>query len=138
VSGRDEREARARFQERYAVPTGSVNARIEQSVIGAVWGANGYTTLDQAIELGCRLELAPGRRLLDVGTGRGWPGLYLAARTGCTIVGTDMPIGALAIAARRARAEGIGERVSLLAAAGAEQPFRSGSFDAVVHTDVLC
>jgi methylase of polypeptide subunit release factors len=138
VSGRDEREARAHFQERYAVPTGGVNERIEQSVIGAVWGANGYTTLDQANDLGCRLDLAPGRRLLDVGTGRGWPGLYLAARTGCTIVGTDMPMAALVVAGRRARAEGMGDRVSLVAAAGADQPFRPGSFDAVVHTDVLC
>lgn len=138
VSGRDEREARANFAERYAVPTADVNARIEQAVIGAVWGANGYTTVDQADELGRRLHLGPGSRLLDVGTGRGWPGLYLSARTGCTLIGTDLPLEALAIAARRARAEGVDRRVALVAAAGADQPFRPASFDAVVHTDVLC
>jgi methylase of polypeptide subunit release factors len=138
MSGRDERSARSQFTERYAVPTGDANDRIERSVIGAVWGANGYTTVDQADELGRQLDLAPGQRLLDVGTGRGWPGLYLAARTGCALVGTDMPLGALARAARRARVEDIDDRVALVAAGGADQPFRRGSFDAIVHTDVLC
>lgn len=138
MSCRDEREARSQFSERYAVATGDVNDRIEQSVIGAVWGANGYTTVEQADELGRQLDLAPSGRLLDVGTGRGWPGLYLAARSGCALVGTDMPLGALALAARRAGAEGIDARVALVAAGGADPPFRRGTFDAIVHTDVLC
>jgi methylase of polypeptide subunit release factors len=135
---RDEREARAHFGERYAIPTSDANARIEQAAIGAVWGVNGYTTVQQADELGRRLDLAPGRRLLDVGTGRGWPGLYLAARTGCTLVGTDMPLDALLSAARRALTEELADRVALAAAAGADQPFRPGVFDAIVHTDILC
>jgi hypothetical protein len=138
LSCRDEREARSQFGERYAVATGDVNDRIERSVIGAVWGANGYTTIDQADELGRQLDLAPGRRLLDVGTGRGWPGLYLAARTGCLLFGTDMPLGALALAARRARVEGIDDRVALVAPGGGVQPIRRGSLVAVVHTHGLC
>ncbi len=135
---RDERAARTEFAARYALPTGDANARIERDVIGAVWGANGYTTVAQADELGHRLKLGAGSRLLDVGTGRGWPGLYLAKQTGCSVVGTDMPAEGLVMAARRARAEGIAECVSLVAAAGAAQPFRPASFDAVVLTDVLC
>ena len=138
MTSRDEREARAHFRERYAIPTAAVSAEIEQRVIGSVWGVNGYTTVAQADELGRRLGLAPGRKLLDVGTGRGWPGLYLASRSGCALVGTDMPLDALTIAARRARDEGIDDRVSLVAAGGAYQPFRPESFDAIVHTDVLC
>ena len=138
MTSRDERAARSNFAERYALPAGDANARIERDVIGAVWGANGYTTVAQADELSRRLALGPGSRLLDVGTGRGWPGLYLAKQTGCSVVATDMPLEGLAIAARRARAEGINERVSLVAAAGAAQPFRPDSFDAIVLTDVLC
>jgi hypothetical protein len=49
-----------------------------------------------------------------------------------------MPLGVLALAARRARVEDIDDRVALVAAGGADQPFRRGSFDAIVHTDVLC
>ena len=138
MSIHDERAARSDFAERYALPIGDANVRIEHEVIGAVWGANGYTTVDQADELGRRLQLGPESRLLDLGTGRGWPGLYLAHQTGCSIVGTDMPVEGLAIAAGRARTEGIDERVWLVAAAGAAQPFRPASFDAIVLTDVLC
>jgi hypothetical protein len=73
MSSRDERAARAQFSERYATPSAEVEAEIERRVIGAVWGVNGYTTLEQAGELGRLLDLGPGRRLLDVGTGRGGP-----------------------------------------------------------------
>jgi len=138
MTSRDEHDALTRFRERYAVPTPEVAAEIERRVIGAAWGANGYTTVEQAEELALRLHVGPGRTLLDVGTGRGWPGLYLAAKTGCNLVGTDMPLDALTAAARRARAESIDKRVGLVAAAGAHQPFRPNSFDAVVHADVLC
>lgn len=138
MTSRDEHDALLRFRERYALPTGDVDERIEERVIGAVWGANGYTTVAQADELGRRLRLGPGRRLLDVGTGRGWPGVYLATTSGCALVGTDMPVAALVAASHRARREGVGDRVAVAAAAGSAQPFRQGSFDAVVHTDVLC
>lgn len=138
MTSRDERDALEHFEERYAVPDSAVAAEIEQHVIGAVWGANGYTTLDQADELARRLALGPGRRLLDVGTGRGWPGLYFAVRYGCTVAGTDMPFDALSAASRRALAERADHQFSAVAAAGAHQPFRTETFDAIVHTDVLC
>jgi methylase of polypeptide subunit release factors len=138
MTSSDERTARAGFGERYAIPTGDVNARIEQDVIGAAWGANGYTTVDQADELGRRLELGPRTRLLDVGSGRGWPGLYLARQTGCDVVATDLPVEGLLVARKRAHREGFGEQVSFTVAGGAELPFRPQSFDAIVHTDVLC
>ena len=138
MSIRDERTARSDFAERYAIRTGEANAQIEQEVIGAVWGANGYTTVAQADELGRRLQVGPGARLLDVGTGRGWPGVYLAKQSGCSLVATDMPVEGLVQAGQRARRESIDGSVSLAAAAGAAQPFRLSSFDAVVLTDVLC
>jgi methylase of polypeptide subunit release factors len=138
VRRRDERCALAEFQQRYAAPLTDVNAIVERAAIGGAWGVNGYTTIEQAAELGRRLRLTADGRLLDVGTGRGWPGLFLAARTDCTIIGTDMPLEALSAAARRARSDRIDDRASFVVAAGAWQPFRAGSFDAVVHTDVLC
>jgi methylase of polypeptide subunit release factors len=138
MTSRDERDALEHFEGRYAVPDSAVAASIEQRVIGAVWGANGYTTLDQADELARRLALGPGRRVLDIGTGRGWPGLYFAVRYGCVVAGTDMPFDALLAATRRARAERAEHQFSAVAAAGAHQPFRRETFDAIVHTDVLC
>ena len=73
MTTRDESDALTQFRERYAIPTTDVAAEIERRVIGAAWGANGYTTVEQADELAWRLDLGPGGTLLDVGTGRGWP-----------------------------------------------------------------
>jgi methylase of polypeptide subunit release factors len=138
ASSRDERDARQHFEQRYAAGASDVTVAIEQEVIGAAWGANGYTTLHQADLLADLTALRPGARALDVGTGRGWPGLYYAVRYGCVVAGTDMPLDALRAASNRACREGVAERFAAVAAAGAHQPFRPGSFDAITHTDVLC
>jgi cyclopropane fatty-acyl-phospholipid synthase-like methyltransferase len=74
-------------------------------------------------------------RLLDIGAGRGWPGLQVARLSGCTAVLTDVPAVGLREAMHRAARERI--RASFLRATGADQPFRPRSFDAIVHTDVL-
>lgn len=55
---------------RAPLPLGEVAARMERLVIGADFGADGYTTAEQAEELARRL----GLRLLDVGSGKGGPG----------------------------------------------------------------
>ena len=137
MSTKDEREALQEFSERYALARSPVVDDIERRVIGAVWGANGFTTRAQADELGERLHLAPGKRLLDIGAGRGWPSLYLARRTGCQVVVTDLPLDGLRIAMRRAARERM-DLVACVAASARDLPFKSGCFDAIVHTDVLC
>ena len=134
----DEAEALKRFGERYALARHDVNHEVERAVIGGDWGANGYTTMAQADELGRLVDARPGRRLLDVGAGRGWPGLYLAASTGCTIVLTDLPIEGIARAVERAAAERLGERVHAAVASAAHLPLRPSSIDGVVASDVFC
>ena len=135
---RDEREARAHFSERYAVPSSLTLGDIERRVLGEAWGVNGYTTVAQADALATAVQLSAGDRLLDVGTGRGYPALYLAAKFGCSVVGTDLPHEPLAAAARRGTREDVAHRAAFVTAAGAAQPFRAESFDAIVLTDVLC
>jgi cyclopropane fatty-acyl-phospholipid synthase-like methyltransferase len=77
-------------------------------------------------------------RLLDTGTGQGWPGLYLAASTGCDVVLSDLPVDGLRTALDRATAEGLAARVHAVASSAAQLPLRPGSVDAVVSSDVLC
>ena len=134
---RDERKALSDFSARYARASSDVVDAIELNVIGEVWGANGFTTAAQADRLGDFLGLGPGARLLDVGTGRGWPGLYLAKRAGCEVVLSDLPAEGLMVAARRARKERV-RLVGSVIASARDLPFGARSFDAVVHTDVLC
>ena len=135
---RDEHVVRDRFRQEYAQRSGHVYRLMEQAVIGADWGANGYTTVEEADELGRLLMLRDGMRLLDVGCGTGWPGLYLSAQTGCDVVGTDLPIEGLLAGRRRAGRKEVAGRLAFAVASAAGLPFRKQSFDAIVHTDVLC
>src|SRR5581483_66711 len=105
-----------RFRPRYDRRGTSADRAVELAAIGANVGANGYTTVAQARELGRRLRLRPGQLLLDVGCGRGYPGLYLARTTGCAVVGTDLPVASLKIATARARRERTMRRASVVAA----------------------
>jgi SAM-dependent methyltransferase len=123
----------------------AVVALVERLVIGADYGADGYTTLDQADELARRLALRPGLRLLELGCGSGWPGLHLAETSGCAVVLTDLPGDdvsppgdGLRRAAQRAAAEGLRERCAVVAASGRHLPFAAATFHAVVSADVMC
>ncbi len=134
----DECRTIERFRDRYGSAATAVERAIERAVIGAEVGANGYTTVAQADELGRLLRLGPGTRLLDIGCGRGYPGLYLAKTTRCDVVGTDLPLPSLRAGARRIGRDRTTRRAALLAASAVRLPFRAQTFDAIVHTDVLC
>ncbi len=128
-------EVLERFSVRYAEEGTDAGLLVERRVIGANVGANGYTTLAQADMLVDVLALSPDSLLLDLGSGRGWPGLHIAARTGCRAVLADVPEPAVRVARRRS-AETSG-RVSVLRASGTHPPFAARSFDAICHADTL-
>ena len=133
-----ERTARAEFDREYRTTRDPIRQRIERSVLGSDYGANGYTTIDQADQLAAELRLGPGMTLLDLGAGSGWPGLYLAAATGCGVVLTDQPMEGLRSAKVRAVEDRTDDRCSVVQSSGDALPLRNGVFDAVTHTDVLC
>jgi len=124
-----------RFSSRYGEEGTAAGRLVERRVIGANVGANGYTTLAQADQLIEALDLSPESHLLDLGSGRGWPGLHLAARTGCHAVLTDVPEAAVQTAQRRSA--DASDRVSVARASATHLPFAAGSFDAICHADTL-
>ena len=131
-------DAKQRFDERYGMGQNQTTVALEREVIGGDYGANSYTTRGQADALLDHLELTRSDRLLEVGSGRGWPGLYLSKRSGCGVVLTDLPVVALNEAGRRARKDRLHKRSECIVAGGSTLPFCPRSFDAIVHSDVLC
>jgi SAM-dependent methyltransferase len=111
---------------------------LERSVCGCDYGSTSWTTRREAEGIAQLLELGPDTKLLDVGAGSGWPGLYLAQLTGCHVVLVDLPLVALRIALERATADRLSLRCEAVAADGAALPFKDASFDALSHSDVLC
>ena len=111
---------------------------LERSVYGCDYGGNGGATRAEAERVFGLLELRPGVRLLEVGAGSGWPGLYLAQISGCDLVMVDIPLASLRIARERAVADSLARRCETIAADAAALPFRDASFDAFNHSDVLC
>jgi SAM-dependent methyltransferase len=111
---------------------------LERSVCGCAYGSTSWTTRREAERIAQLLELRPAAKLLDVGAGTGWPGLYLAELTGCDVVVVDLPLGSLRLALERAAADSLSQRCEVVAADGAALPFKDALFDALSHSDVLC
>lgn len=128
----------ARFSRDYEL-LGSIPMRnLERTVLGCDYGATSWTTRHEATQIAELLGLNARMRLLDVGAGAGWPGLYLAQLTGCDVVLTDLPVVGLERARERAAQESLPERCTVVVADGAALPFADASFDAISHSDVLC
>ncbi len=125
------------FLKSYGRAQSRAELAVEREVHGVNAGINSYTTVAQADLLAEALRLGPGVRLLDVGAGFGWPSVYLAEKTGCDVVLTDVPPAAVGNAAARAIKRHVFARCRFAVASGSHLPFRRRSFDAVVHTDVL-
>ena len=111
---------------------------IEREVMQSDYGSTSYTTRSQAEKIGQLLELGPDQRLLDVGTGSGWPGLFLARTTGCDVALVDKPLQGLREASARVAEDRLTGESWLAVGDGSALPFLSGWFDAITHCDVLC
>ena len=124
------------FRETFRIVTDPAMLRAERNVIGGDYGASSYTTMAQADDLARCLELGPGRTLLDIGSGSGWPGSYLASSTGCSAILTDPTLEGMAVAAERSRRDGLD--TTAIVSTGAALPFKEGVFDASTSSDVFC
>jgi len=137
VESEEEIATRERFRLWYELESETL-AEIERAVIGADYGANGYTTRAQVDDIARRTSIGPSDLLLDVGTGREWPATYLAHTTGCSVVASDLPFEGLSIGKRRVERDGLAERVVFVSARAEGLPLRPDTVDVVIHTDVLC
>ena len=133
-----EQALKARFEEAYLRSQSPIMKVIERRVCGCDYGGNSWTTREQADALILLLKLDSSKKLIDVGAGSGWPGIYLAKNSGCSVTLVDLPEVGLRIAKERAQAEGIEDRVIAEVADASDLPYADQYFDAVGHSDLLC
>ncbi len=126
------------FAASYEVSNLPAMREVERTVLGCDYGGTSWTTSAQATHIVEMLGLRQGLKLLDIGAGSGWPGLFLADTSGCEVTLLDLPVSALAKAIKRARSDGIDDRVDAIAASGSALPFGNACFDVISHSDVLC
>ena len=126
------------FHEEYSRPQSDAARLVERAVHGHEVGLNGYTTMEEAQSLAEWLLLTAKSRVLDLGAGRGWPGLHFASLSGCSLVSTDVPLSAMHEARSVFEGWGLQNNTDVVVADGRELPFAPECFDAIVHADVLC
>ena len=135
---REETERRQLYDARHTLADHEVTRVVEREAVDTDYGNAGFTTKAQADTLADLLELRPTDLLLDVGSGAGWPGLYLAHRSGCRVVVSDLSGAGMAQARQRAAGDAMADRTYAVVATARHLPFRPEQFDGIVHTDLLC
>src|SRR5262245_12665829 len=111
-------------------------AGVRRDAFGEDLGQNSWLTAREQDEFLPFLNLAAGRKLLDVACGAGGPALRLAARTGCSVAGVDLHPAAIAAATALAAARGLaGVADFRLADASVPLPFPDESIDAITCID---
>ncbi|HEX6015081.1 MAG TPA: methyltransferase [Geminicoccaceae bacterium] len=95
----------------------------------------GYRAAIDPVLLAAAVRAAAGETVLDAGVGTGAAALCLAARVpGCRVVGLEREPASLELGAANARANGLADRVALVAGDLLDPPdeIRQRSFDAVM------
>ena len=122
-------------------PESAVQARIWADVLGDEYPAElapySYTTRSELQFIADALAVGGGDVLVDIGCGRGGPGLWVAATTGARYVGIDIAASALAAVARRAERLGLSMRVRAVEGSFGSLPLDDAEADAVMSIDAL-
>jgi ubiquinone/menaquinone biosynthesis C-methylase UbiE len=71
----------------------------------------GFVTLTDLRRIASSLGAGPGATIVDLGSGRGGPSLWVARQTGANVIGINVSTIGVAQANERARAEGVADRV---------------------------
>jgi arsenite methyltransferase len=97
--------------------------------LGGELHPGGEAATRRSLEL---IELRPGERILDVGSGTGSSALLAAREFGCLVAGLDYGAEAVRGAQQAAAAAGLCDRVRFVVGEADALPFADGEFDAVL------
>lgn len=85
--------------------------------------------LEATQELARQMELRPGLRLLDVGSGIGGPARYFAGEHGCRVTGIDLTEEFVRVAGSLTRLTKLDGLAEFRQGSALEMPFERGTFD---------
>jgi ubiquinone/menaquinone biosynthesis C-methylase UbiE len=139
MTNEDTSDFRTVFEATYTVPASRVSEDVWRSVFGDEYptGLDPYSfvTRSELARFARDLRIGPGKRLADLGCGRGGAGLWVAAKTGAHLTGID--IAEAAIEAGRARAAAMGMEASFQQGTFEATGLPDGDVDAVMSVDAL-
>ncbi len=84
------------------------------------------------------LRIDSSWRVLDLGCGVGSFAVWCAKTFGCRVVGVNICAAHLALARKRATAQGVAHRSEFVGADFHHLPFHEGTFDLIVNQESLC
>lgn len=114
-------------------------AAVRRETYGEDIGQSSWMTAEAWLEYADRVQVGPGKHVLEVGSGSGMPSVYLAEQRGCRVTGVDINEHGVANARRLTEARGLADRVTFQAVdASRPLPFDEGSFDAILSNDAMC
>lgn len=97
----------------------------------------GFLTESEAKRLLPMLDVHWGNSLVDVACGAGGPGLWVAQRSGASLIGVDPAPGGLAAARHRAESAGLAGRAEFRQGTFAHTGLTAGAADAVMTIEAL-
>lgn len=129
------------FTSVFDAPSSRVDARIWAEVYGDDYPAElepySFTTRSELRRIVADLGLAPGDLLVDVGCGRGGPGLWVASASGASLLGVDISPTALDAARNRAASLGLGNSATYAEGSYESIPLEASSARGVLGIDSL-
>lgn len=120
---------------------GSTLQSIYRDVYGPDYPAEadpfGFVTVTDLRTLAATLARSTATRMIDVGCGRGGPGLWIARELGVSLVGIDIIEEAITAATQRAASFGMSSRANFHVASITNTGLPTASFDGAVSIDAL-
>jgi ubiquinone/menaquinone biosynthesis C-methylase UbiE len=129
------------FNDTFAADESDVQAQVWSEVLGEEYPTElapySYTTRSELAQIAKAVKVGPTDLLIDIGSGRGGPGLWVAAETGARYLAVDIAVSGLEEVERRAAKLGLADRVRVAEGSFQDLPLADGEAAAIMSIDAL-